>query len=156
MRPISICHRDEITLTASAEEVWRLADDVARYPQWVGVTVDVLDAPLAVATGATYTERTRVAGPVTVVSRWTVVEHDTTRLVQRHECQDDSGPVSAMWLEMAATPRGAQTAFALTIGCDIAAGPFTRPVAALMSRKLRNGNAANIERFGSLLEPSSA
>ena len=151
MGRISICHRDEITLTADPQEVWRLADDVARYPEWVGVTLAVLDAPAVLETGATYTERTRVAGPLTVVSRWQVVEHDGTSLVQRHECADEPGPVKSMWLEMAVVPGEGRSTFALTIGCDVVAGPFTGPLAALMSRKLRTGNAENVQRFAALL-----
>lgn len=153
----SICHHDEVTVRTDAERVWRLADDVPRYPEWVGVTLEVVEAPATLDVGAVYVERTKLAGPLTVVSRWTVTQHDDVARVQRHECADEPGPVKGMWLEMSVTPHSAGEAkFALTIGCEVSAGPLTRPLTALFSKKLKAGNAANAKRFAALLESGPA
>lgn len=152
MSPRAISHRDEIRIAVDPLEVWRLADDVTRYPEWVGVTIRMLAIPRVMEPGAVYTERTRIAGPVTTIGRWTVVTRDEGRLVQRHHCTDEPGPVKGMWLEMRVAPDGSGARFGLSIGCQVDAGPLTGPVAALMSRQLRTGNAANIRRFAKLLE----
>jgi hypothetical protein len=57
-----------------------------------------------------------------------------------------------MWLEMRVVPSAAGARFTLAIGCDVVAGLLTRPVAALLSRSLRRGNAENIRRFAALAE----
>lgn len=151
-----IRHRAETTVRTETERMWQLANDVGRYPEWVGVTLAVIEAPTTLEVGAHYVERTRVAGPLTVVGRWTVIQHDDVTHVQRHECADEPGPVKDMWLEMAVTPHdGGRVTFALTIGCEVSAGPLTRPLTALLSRKLRVGNVANVQRFAALLVSST-
>jgi Polyketide cyclase / dehydrase and lipid transport len=148
----AIRHQNSILVDADAETVWALACAVLRYPEWVSVTLEILQCGNQVATGATYAERTRVLGPFTTVGRWTVVRCDDTALFQRHECHDEPGPVKGMWLEMHAVADGSQTRFDLAIGCQVTAGPLTRPLAKALSRKLRTGNHENIRRFAALAE----
>jgi len=148
----SLSHRHTQLVEAAPEVVWALACDVPRYPDWVAVTLEMVDATSEATAGSTYVERTRVVGPITVVSHWTVVERDDLACFTRHECRDEPGPVKGMWLEMRATREGAGTRFDLSIGCRVEAGILTGPVAAALSRQLRKGNAGNIERFAALAE----
>jgi hypothetical protein len=142
-----IRHQHSIVVDADAETVWALACAVPRYPEWVGVTLEMLECVDRATTGATYAERTRVFGPITTVGHWTVVRCDDAELFQRHECRDEPGPVKEMWLEMQVVAEGSQTRFDLTIGCRAA-----RPLRRALSRKLRTGNAENVRRFAALAE----
>ncbi|RHW24933.1 SRPBCC family protein [Nocardioides immobilis] len=147
-----IRHQHSIVVDADAETVWALACAVPRYPEWVGVTLAMLESVDRAATGATYAERTRVLGPITTVGHWTVVRCDDAALFQRHECRDEPGPVKEMWLEMQVVADGSRTRFDLAIGCCATAGPLTRPLASVLSRKFRSGNDQNVRRFAALAE----
>jgi len=147
-----IRHQHSIVVDADAETVWALACAVPRYPDWVGVTLEMLESVDRAATGATYAERTRVLGPITTVGHWTVVRCDDAALFQRHECRDEPGPVKEMWLEMQVVADGSQARFDLAIGCRATGGPLTRPLARALSRKFRTGNDENVRRFAALAE----
>jgi hypothetical protein len=147
-----IRHQHSVVVDADPEAVWALACAIPRYPEWVGVTLEMLESADRAATGVTYAERTRVLGPITTVGHWTVVRCDETALFQRHECRDEPGPVKEMWLEMQVVPQGARTRFDLAIGCRATAGPLTWPLARALSRKLRTGNEENVRRFAALAE----
>jgi hypothetical protein len=149
-----IRHQHSVVVAADVQTAWALACAVPRYPEWVGVTLAMLECPDRAATGATYAERTRVLGPFTTVGHWTVVRCDDTELFQRHECRDEPGPVKEMWLEMQVVADGPKTRFDLAIGCRATAGLLTRPLANALSRKLRTGNAENVRRFAALAESS--
>jgi len=142
-----IRQQHSVVVDADVETVWALACAVPRYPEWVGVTLAMLESGDRASTGATYSERTRVFGPITTVGHWTVVRCDDTELFQRHECRDEPGPVKEMWLEMRVVAEGSQSRFDLAIGCRA-----SRPLAGSLSRKLRKGNVENLRRFAALAE----
>ncbi len=153
-----IRHEHSVLLDAPEQRVWQLASDISRYPEWVGVTLAVLDpCPKEAAAGATYRERTRLAGPITTVASWTVVHRDDVALFQRHECADEPGPVKGMWIELRVAP-GARTRFTVTIGCEVTAGPLTNAVGRLFERRLGAENERNVARFAALVTagPTSA
>jgi Polyketide cyclase / dehydrase and lipid transport len=148
----AIRHQHSILVDADTETVWALACAVPRYPEWVSVTLEMLQSDNQAATGGTYAERTRVVGPITTIGHWTVVRCDDDALFQRHECGDEPGPIKDMWLEMHAVAEGSRTRFHLAIGCQITAGPLTPLLAEALSRKLRTGNDQNVRRFAVLAE----
>jgi hypothetical protein len=145
-----IRHEHGVLLDAAPKVVWQLASNISRYPEWVGVTLAVLEPHPEMSRGAVYRERTRIMGPVTTVASWTVADWDDAALFQRHECADHAGPVTGMWIEMRVSKKH-PTRFTVAIGCEIAAGVLTGPLARLMSRRLGTENARNVERFAALV-----
>jgi carbon monoxide dehydrogenase subunit G len=68
-----------VTIPAPIERVWELANDPTRFAEWADQTIEVTRADRPLRIGSTYEERNTVLGPITVSSRWTVVEHDPPR-----------------------------------------------------------------------------
>jgi hypothetical protein len=156
MKSFSIRHEHSATVAGTADGAWRLLNDVSRYPQWVGVTLAVLEpVPVEAAPGAVYRERTRVAGPVTTMAVWTVVSRDDQALHQRHECADTPGPIRSMWIELGVAA-GPAPVVTVAIGCDVVAGPVTGPLGRLLSRRLAAENVRNVQRFAQLLATREA
>jgi hypothetical protein len=151
MPSFPIRHEHSATVDGTVDAAWRLLDDVARYPEWVGVTLAVLEpVPAAAVPGAVYRERTRLVGPITTTAVWTVVARDDEALHQRHECADTPGPIRSMWIELGVTG-GPVPVVTLVIGCEVVAGPLTRPLGRLLSHRLAAENERNVQRFARLL-----
>jgi hypothetical protein len=151
MSRLTIRHEHSATVAGTADATWRLLNDISRYPEWVGVTLAVLEpVPTEAVPGAVYRERTRLVGPITTTAVWTVVARDDEVLHQRHECADTPGPVRSMWLELGVTG-GLAPLVTVALGCDVVAGPLTRPLGRLLSRRLAAENARNVQRFLRLL-----
>src|SRR5262245_12668366 len=68
-----------VTVTAPPERVWDLACDTSRYPEWVESSLEILRTDGPARLGGTYEERTRVAGPRKVSSRWRATEVEPPR-----------------------------------------------------------------------------
>jgi hypothetical protein len=146
-----------ITTTATAEvaapfaHVWDLVSDLIGYAAWVDGTLEVLDADPQARVGATYTERNRVVGPVTARSVWNVVAVDRARGYQRHETPGVPG-VRPFAVILELTPTATGTHVLLRLEADIAAGPFTRPLAWLFGRSLPPSNARTLRALVELAE----
>jgi hypothetical protein len=59
----------------------------------------IIKADSVAAPGAVYVERTRITGPITTRSRWTVTEFDQKHMVQRH-VGDDLPGLQAPWVQL--------------------------------------------------------
>lgn len=150
-----------ITTTAIAEvaadprSVWTYVSDLHRYPAWVHGTVEVLDADPIARSGATYSERNRVLGPITTRSNWTVTAVDTTRGFQRHESDGMPGvPGFAvlMWVE----PTAIGTRVTLTLEAQVDAGPVTGVIARLLASSLRQSNETSVRSLRRALEAGAS
>lgn len=150
-----ITHEQSVYVDVAPDVVWQLANDIARYPQWVEATLEILEVDSAAAPGVVYLERTRLAGPVTTRSRWTVAEFDEERMFQRHIGEDLPG-LRALWVEMRVVPDGRGARFTLSFGLTVSIGPFSRLIGAGLRRTLVEGNTHNAERFARLAEALAA
>jgi len=76
--PIEIVVAGE--LAAPPEAVWALICDLRRVPEWVDATVAMtrLHQPIA-ARGVTYSERTRIMGPLMATTHWEITELEPPR-----------------------------------------------------------------------------
>lgn len=68
-----------VVVAATPDGVWQLVSDPGRFPEWADRTLEVTrhDGPLRI--GSVYEERNQVIGPLTGMSRWTVVQHEPPR-----------------------------------------------------------------------------
>jgi carbon monoxide dehydrogenase subunit G len=149
-----MAHRIGTTATVEVavpfDRVWEVVSDLHRYAEWVEGTIEVLEADPVAEVGAGYTERNRVVGPLTARSRWTVVDIDRARGVQRHETTGMPGiPSFAVVLSLAPTPAGTRAALGLEGTVD--AGPLSRPLGRLLERSLRTSNARTVAALATLL-----
>ena len=64
------------TISAPQEKVWELLSDTSRYAEWVESTLEVVRTDGVARLGATYDERTRIAGPWKTSTHWRVTEFD--------------------------------------------------------------------------------
>ena len=147
--PASFTVTDSVFVAAAPALVWQLAGDFSRYPDWVDATLEVTGGDGHAFLGAYYDERTRIAGPIVVRSRWTVTRFDEDAMLQRHE-GDDSPGIRDLWLEMRVTPEGAGSRFTVTIGATVAMGPLSGLVARRFHASVGSGNAMNVRTFARL------
>jgi carbon monoxide dehydrogenase subunit G len=135
------------------EQVWRLMSDIPSYTEWVEGTVEVTGGPTTASLGAIYHERNRV-GPFVSSSTWTVEVFDAAVGRQRHACAG-SGGIRRFVIDVLIEPRADGSHLALTLQADVAAGPLTRPFAALLRRALTSSNAKSVAAFAALAQRSA-
>ena len=97
-------------VAAPPARVWATINDTRRFAEWVPNTLEVVTASSEVADlGVTYTERNRIAGPLTGGSSWRV----TVCEPPRHSVHEGDGIWIAklMRLELTVEPDGDGTRF---------------------------------------------
>jgi hypothetical protein len=137
-------------LPVDREEAWRLMSHVPGYAEWVEGTVEVTDGPTTATLGAVYSERNRI-GPFRSSSTWTVEEFDVQAGRQRHVNEGSPG-IRRFSIDICIEPREEGSHLALTLVADVAAGPLTRPLAALLRRALTSSNARSVAAFAALAQ----
>ena len=74
-----------VDIAASPEAVWGFVSDLRRIPEWIEDTLAMLSVePEPARQGTVYRERSRILGPWSQVTTWTVSEFDPPRW-QRHD-----------------------------------------------------------------------
>jgi hypothetical protein len=134
--------------------VWRLMSDIPAYAEWVEGTVEVTGGPTTAFLGAVYSERNRV-GPFVSPSTWTVEVFDAEAGRQRHVSAGSAG-IRRFAIDIVIEPRPDGSHLALTLEADVAAGPMTRPFAALLRRALASSNAKSVAAFSALAQRKAA
>ena len=112
-----------VHIAAPPAQVWATIADTRRYAEFVPNTLEVVTASSDVADlGVTYTERNRIAGPLTGRSSWRV----TACEAPRHAIHDGEGiwAAKSMQLEMTVEPDGEGTAYTLTFRYEPGLGPL--------------------------------
>ena len=139
------------TIAAPVADVWRIASDTARYPEWIAGTLEVTRTDGPARLGSTYAEVNRVAGPIKGTSHWTVIEYDAPR---RQVHRDASIPFARYFdaiIETAEAGAG-RTSFTLGIRGESRLGPIGALVMRLLSGSLGKANRQNAARFRQLVE----
>ena len=112
-----------VHIAAPLAQVWATISDTRRYAEWVPNTLEVVTASSDVADlGVTYTERNRIAGPLTGGSSWRV----TACEAPRHAIHDGEGiwVAKSMRLEMTVEPDGEGTTYTHTFSYEPGLGPL--------------------------------
>ncbi|MFN8175711.1 MAG: SRPBCC family protein [Solirubrobacteraceae bacterium] len=128
------------------EEIWALVSDPARFVSWAALTREVVrwDEPLGL--GGSYVERNIVAGPLTALNTFTVVEHDPPRRAVHRVT--GSALASEMWFFVVLGPAGDGTQ--VTAGLRYRAA-FGRAgdalVSALVAPRLRRGFRETVDNI---------
>jgi len=74
-----------VDIGASPEVVWAFVSDLRRIPEWIEDTLAMLSVePEPAQKGTVYKERSRIIGPVSQVTTWTITEFDPPRF-QKHD-----------------------------------------------------------------------
>jgi len=125
-------------IKATPEQVWALANDVKRYPEWVVPTDRVVEAPAGgLSLGAVYREYGGIA-PFKSESRWEVMEFEPVRR-QVHEGDDGK-----MRMRLTISLRPSEGGTFVTQGVELTPRWFLLPLSLVMWPLLmrRRGNAA--------------
>ena len=130
------------------EEIWALVSDPSRFVSWAALTREVLRYDDPLGPGGSYSERNLIAGPLTAINTFTVVEEvPPLRAVHR---VTGTALASEMWFFVVLGPVAAGTQ--VTVGLRYRAafgGPGDRLALALVAPRLRRGfrrTADNIAR----------
>ncbi|MDQ3987909.1 MAG: hypothetical protein M3291_01675 [Actinomycetota bacterium] len=118
-------------------------------------TIEIIKSDPVAASGAVYVERTRIAGPITTRSRWTITEFDQKHMVQRHVGDDLLG-LRDLWVQLQVQPHGRGAHFTLALGFTVSMGPLSRPVSAWLKRTFGAGNVRNVQHFARIAEALAA
>jgi uncharacterized protein YndB with AHSA1/START domain len=138
-------------ISAPPAQVWQTIADTRRYPEWVMNTLEVVTASSEVAdAGVTYTERNRIAGPLTGGSSWRVTSCDPPR----HAVHDGDGIwiAKSMRLEMTVEPDGQGTAYTHRFSYEPALGPLGPLVNLGLRPSLSGDMRRTVERLKVLCE----
>jgi uncharacterized protein YndB with AHSA1/START domain len=74
-----------VDIGASPEVVWAFVSNLRRIPEWIEDTLAMLSVePEPAQKGTVYKERSRIIGPVSQVTTWTITEFDPPRF-QKHD-----------------------------------------------------------------------
>lgn len=145
----TIEHRAHIA--APAAQVWATITDTRRFAEWVVNTLEVVTASSDVAdTGVTYTERNRIAGPLTGGSSWVVSACEPPR----HTVHDGEGIWIAkhMRLEMTVEPDGEGTALTHRFSYEPALGPLGKLLNLGLKPSLNGDMRRSVEHLRALCE----
>jgi len=76
-----------VDIGASPEAVWDFVSNLRRIPEWIEDTRAMLSVePEPAQKGTVYKERSRIIGPLSQVTTWTITEFDPPRF-QKHDGQ---------------------------------------------------------------------
>jgi len=133
---------------ASAEDVFALLSDTARYSEWVTGTDAVTHTDGPAVEGSTYDEVNPIVGPWKAKTHWRVVEHDSPRR-SRHETGDI--PLSSHFqVVMEVAPEGDASRVTMTLRGEPALGPVGAVFARLMQGQVERDNRRSVEAFAEL------
>jgi hypothetical protein len=138
-------------IQAPVEDVWRIASDTARYPEWIAGTLEVTRTDGPARLGSTYDEINELVGPIHGTSRWTVVEYDPPR---RQVHRDTSIPFARYFdavIETAEVGPG-RTRFTLGIRGESRWGPIGAVLVRAIARSLDKANRENAATLRQLVE----
>jgi hypothetical protein len=153
--PRTISTSATVDVRAAPDDCWSVLSDTRRYAEWVEGTLEVTGGDEVALPGAVYTERNRVAGPITAKATWRVVEVDRARGYQRHETADvPTCRYAAVESEVIPTPAGSRVTIRLE--AEVTAGLLTPLVAPLLLRTIAASNRSTVHNLTSLLEASAA
>ena len=141
----------QVHIAAAPEQVWATIADTRRYPEWVANTISVVSASSDVAdAGVTYTERNRIAGPLTGGSSWRVAVCEPPR----HAIHDGDGIwiAKSMRLEMTVEPDGAGTRYIHRFSYEPALGPLGPLVNLGLKPSLTGDMRQTVDRLKQLCE----
>jgi uncharacterized protein YndB with AHSA1/START domain len=141
-----------VDIPAPPERVWDLASDVTRYADWVENTLEVyFDG--TVQMGTTYEERTRIAGPWKVLTRWRVTEFERPR----RQVHEGEGVVAAtgMAVVIDLTPDGQSTHMALTIRYTPRFGPVGAVIDRAIAGQMTRAQERSVKAFAVLVARES-
>jgi hypothetical protein len=128
-------------IDATADDVWATICDLERVPEWVEPTVAMtyLSQPLAAA-GVTYSERTRVAGPIIIPTHWEITEFEP----RRRQVHEGRGRIGSGTLVLEVEAAGGATVYTQTVRLRSVFGR-------LLESRLRSSLEANVEGLRQLL-----
>ena len=105
--------RVEVTvdIAASPEAVWRFVSDLRRIPEWIEGTLAMLSVePEPAQLGTAYRERSRILGPWSQVTTWTISEFDPPRR-QKHEGRVPMMRATSVEMRLEPSPGGTTFTF---------------------------------------------
>jgi hypothetical protein len=70
------------TIAAPLDVVWDLVTDIARFPDWIESTLEIVHVDGGIALGASYVERSRISGFFTSTICWRVAQYEPRRRVE--------------------------------------------------------------------------
>ena len=127
---------------APADAVWELICDLGRVPEWVEPTVAMtrMSQPVAAA-GVTYSERTRVAGPLVIPTHWEITEFEPPR----RQVHEGRGRIGNGTLVLEVEPAVEGTTYTQTVRLRSILGR-------LLESRLRSSLEANVEGLRRVVE----
>ena len=143
-----------VDIGASPEVVWDFVSDLRRIPEWIEDTLAMLSVePEPAQRGTLYRERSRILGPLSQVTTWTITEFDPPRR-QKHEGQVPM--MAATNVAMGLEPSSTGTTFTLVF--EYTPG---NPLASLADRlflrgNLRSGFRRSLQKLKALIEAGQA
>jgi hypothetical protein len=121
--------------------------DLGRVPEWVEATLAMTRLPEPVAArGVTYSERTRIIGPIVATTHWEITEFEPPRR-QVHIGRARGFQPGVLVLEV--EPTGQLTTYTQTIRLTSALGPLSPLANRLLEPRIRASlerNVAGLER----------
>ena len=133
---------------ASAERVFELLCDTARYPEWVTGTEAVTRTDGPAREGSSYDEVNPVLGPWKASTSWRVVEHQPPRRT-RHTTGDI--PLSSHFeVVMEVGAEGDASEVTMTLRGRPAYGPIGALFARFMQGQVERDNRRSVEAFAEL------
>ena len=143
-----------VDIGAPPEVVWEFVSDLRRIPDWIEDTLAMLSVePEPARLGTVYKERSRIMGPVSRVTTWTIAEFDAPRF-QKH---DGRVPMmAATSVSFGLEPSGAGTKFTLVFEY-MPGNPLSSLTDGLFVRKnLERGFRRSIQNLKALVEVEGA
>ena len=140
-----------VHIAAPPAQVWATIADTRRYAEWVPNTLEVVTASSEVADlGVTYTERNRIAGPLTGSSSWRV----TVCEPPRHAIHDGEGIwiAGALRLEMTVEDDADGAAYTHRLSYEPGLGPLGPLVNLGLKPSLTGDIRRTAERLKALCE----
>ena len=135
-------------VAASADDIFALLSDTARYSEWVTGTDAVTRTDGPAREGSTYDEINPVLGPWKAKTHWRVAEHEAPRR-SRHETGDI--PLSSHFqVVMEVAPEGDASRVTMTLRGEPAFGPVGAVFARVMQGQVERDNRRSVEAFAEL------
>ena len=140
----------EVTVTARIDAppdaVWETICDLRLVPDWVEGTVAMtrMSSPV-VAAGVTYSERTRVAGPIVIQTHWEITEFEPPH----RQVHAGRGVLGGGVLTLEVEPADTGTTYIQTVRLKTPLGRFLEP-------RLRTSLEANVPGLERVLRERAA
>lgn len=143
-----------VDIAAAPQAVWDFVSDLRRIPQWIEDTLAMLSVePEPAQLGTVYRERSRIIGPLSQVTTWTISEFDPPRF-QKHDGQVPM--MSSTSVSFGLEPSPAGTAFALVFEYT-PGNPLSSLTDRLFLKKnLQSGFQRSLQTLKALVEGEAA